>query len=101
MIYVVKIPAILFATLRTSIGKPQKMSGQWQWQVAVAVAVASGKWQVSSGIRLPVAPLPSIAITLPPALSHPGRAAFLMRSGQTLLPARSHSGRGRPRRFLE
>lgn len=90
MIYVVKIPAKLFATLRTSIGKPQKMSGQWQWQVAVA-----------SGIRLPVAPLPSIAITLPPALSHPGRAAFLMRSGQTLLPARSHSGRGRPRRFLE
>lgn len=94
MIYVVKIPAKLFATLRTSIGKPQKMSGQWQWQWQVAVAVASG-------IRLPVAPLPSIAITLPPALSHPGRAAFLMRSGQTLLPARSHSGRGRPRRFLE
>lgn len=65
-------------------------SGKWQWQ-----------WQVASGIRLPVAPLPSIAITLPPALSHPGRAAFLMRSGQTLLPARSHPGRGRPRRFLE
>lgn len=28
MIYDVKIPAKLFATLRTSIGKPQKMSGQ-------------------------------------------------------------------------
>lgn len=46
MIYDVKIPAKLFATLRTSIEKPQKMSGQWQWQVA-------------SYIRLPVAPLPS------------------------------------------
>lgn len=44
MIYVVKIPAKLFATLRTSIGKPQKMSGQWQWQWQVA----SGKWHPPS-----------------------------------------------------
>lgn len=32
MIYDAKIPAKLFATLRTSIGKPRKMFGQWQWQ---------------------------------------------------------------------
>lgn len=88
MIYVVKIPAKLFATLRTSIGKPQKMSGRWQWQWQVA----SGKWQPPS-CRAPAFHCLHYSLLL----SHtPSCAAFLMRLGQThcCLLARTQASAG-------
>lgn len=55
MIYDAKIPAKLFATLRTSIGKPRKMFGQWHGS-----GRAGGKWQVPAPSALPHSTVSSI-----------------------------------------